>query len=316
MKRIRSSAIALGILATLSLMTATSLAQTSKEGFVNVKGGKIWYRVVGNGPGTPLLCLHGGPGVPSYYLKPLGDLANDRPVIFYDQLGCGHSDHVTDTTLWTIERFVDELTQLRQALGLKEIHLYGHSWGTILAAEYMLTKPSGIKSLILASPALSVPRWSHDAESLLTTLPDSLQQVIWKNEKAGTTDSPEYQAAVGEFYARFLARKQPWSADIDSSFAQMSQSCYVYMGGPSEFSVIGTIRNYDCTKKLKQITVPTLFTVGQFDEAPVATVKYYQSLVPGAKLVVVPNSGHLTMQDDPVGYLKTIRDFLKSVDKK
>ena len=111
------------------------------EGFIDVPGGRVWYRVVGSGSGTPLLLLHGGPGVPSYYLKPLMALADERPVIFYDQLGCGHSDRPADSTLWTIDRYVEELDQVRRTLGLSQVHLLGHSWGTILANEYVHRQP-------------------------------------------------------------------------------------------------------------------------------------------------------------------------------
>src|SRR5215475_7331243 len=166
------------------------------EGYVNVQGGRIWYRIAGSGTRTPLLLLHGGPGAPSYYLNPLAALADERPVIFYDQLGAGRSDKPTDVTLWRVERFVEELRRLRTALSLDQVHLLGHSWGTMLAVDYMLTKPVGVRSLILASPALSISRWIQDAETLKRTLPESVQAVIAKHESAGTFDSPEYQAAM------------------------------------------------------------------------------------------------------------------------
>src|SRR6185369_3105488 len=129
------------------------------EGYVQVEGGRVWYRIVGSGTATPLLVLHGGPGMPSFYLKPLAALADERPVVFYDQLGAGHSERPNDAKLWRTERFIDELVRVRQALGLREIHLYGHSWGSMLATDYLLTHPTGIKSVIFAGPALSIPRW-------------------------------------------------------------------------------------------------------------------------------------------------------------
>jgi proline-specific peptidase len=299
----------------ICLGSSPSQGLTPREGFIDVTGGRVWYRIVGTGSGTPILLLHGGPGVSSQYLKPLAALGDERPVIFYDQLGCGHSDHPTDTALWRIDRFVNEITRVRQALGLKEIHLYGHSWGTILAAEYMFTHPKGVKSVILASPALSIPRWAHDADSLRSTLPDSIQTVIMRHEKDGTTDSPEYQSAVMVYYADFLARRQPWSADIDSTFAQINPGLYGYMQGPSEFTITGTIKNYDCTAKLGGIKVPTLFTAGRYDEAVPSTVKYYQRFIPGSELAVIDSSGHLTMQDEPERYVQALRDFLHRAEK-
>src|SRR5215472_17903448 len=156
------------------------------EGYVNVPGGRIWYRIVGNGTRTPLVLLHGGPGAPSYYLNPLAKLGDERPVIFYDQLGAGRADKPTDITLWRVERFIQELSELRRALGLKQVHILGHSWGTMLAADYMLTKPAGVRSLILASPALSIRRWLEDAETLKGTLPQSVQDAIARHQSAGT----------------------------------------------------------------------------------------------------------------------------------
>ena len=132
------------------------------EGFIDVEGGRVWYEIAGSGSETPLRLLHGGPGATSGYLDPLRRLADERPVVFYDQLGCGKSDRPDDQSLWTVARFLRELQQVRDALELNEVHILGHSWGTMLAAEYMLTKPSGVKSLILASPALSIPRWLED----------------------------------------------------------------------------------------------------------------------------------------------------------
>jgi proline iminopeptidase len=286
------------------------------EGHIDVPGGKVWYRIVGSGTATPLLLLHGGPGAPSFYLNPLARLADERPVIFYDQLGCGRSAGPTDSTLWRTERFVEELAAVRQALGLKQVHILGHSWGTMLATEYMITKPQGVKSLILASAALSIPHWLHDADSLKKTLPDSVQAAIARHESDGTFDAPEYQGAVMEYYKLYVSRSNPWSADIDSTFTQLGMQVYMTMWGPSEFTATGSLKNYDITNRLHEIEVPTLFTCGRYDEATPAAVQYYQSLVPGAKLAILENSAHLTMQDEPDRYAQVVRDFLHEVESK
>jgi proline-specific peptidase len=284
------------------------------EGYVEVPGGRVWYRIVGSGTATPLLLLHGGPGVPGYYLKPLAALADERPVIFYDQLGAGHSDPITDTTLLTVDRFVAELAAVRGALGLDEVHILGHSWGTMLATDYLLTEPAGVKSVILASPAISIPRWVADADTLLMTMPDSTQATVARHEADGTFDAPEYQAAVMAYYQRYLARKLPWSADLDSTFTQLSPVVYGYMWGPSEFTATGTLQAYDRTDRLHEITIPTLFTTGRYDEAPVPTVEYYRSLVPGAEMAIIENAAHLTMQDDSAENVRVVREFLRRVE--
>ena len=150
-KRNAAAGFMISALAIFSLGVAICSNQVAatKEGFIQVTGGRVWYRVVGNKRATPLLVLHGGPGFPSYYLKPLARLADERSVIFYDQLGAGHSDRPNDTTLWQIPRFVKELQTVRDTLGLGEIYIFGHSWGASLAVDYMLTNPKGVKGLIL-----------------------------------------------------------------------------------------------------------------------------------------------------------------------
>lgn len=285
-----------------------------KEGFITVKGGKVWYKIVGEGVKTPILLLHGGPGVPSFYLNPLTALGKDRPVIFLDQLGCGRSDKITDTTLMTVENFVDQIKQIKDSLGIKDFYLYGQSWGTMLGTDYYLKYPDGIKAIIFSSPAISIPMWLQDADTLISTLPDSIQNAIRTNEQNKTYDSPDYQNAILVYYQHFLARKLPWSSDIDSAFMLMGANVYNFMGGPSEFTMTGTLKDYDRTNRLNEIKVPTLFITGEFDEARPSTVKYYQSLVPGAQFELIENAGHLTMQDNPDKNLKIITDFINSIE--
>ncbi len=316
MSRHLIASLGISILAASLFSSCQKPDLTPREGFIDVPGGKVWYRITGTGSRTPLLILHGGPGVPSYYLKPLAALGDDRPVVFYDQLGCGHSDHPTDTTLWTIDRFIKELVTVRQALGLNEVHILGQSWGTMLAVDYMLTKPSGVKSLVLASPALSIPRWVRDADSLKSTLPESTRSAISRHEADGTYDSPEYQSAILEYYHRFVCLRNPWPADVESTLAQIGQSVYLTMCGPSEFTLTGSLKTYDRTDRLHDIKVPTLFTAGRYDEATPATVQYYSSLMPGSKLEIFENSAHITMEDEPERYNQVVRDFLREVDSR
>lgn len=285
------------------------------EGFMETDAGKIWYRVTGTGDKTPLLVLHGGPGAPSYYLKPLSALGTDRKIIFYDQLGCGHSDHSTDTSKMTVEHYVEELKQLVDHLNLKEFYLYGQSWGTMLGTDYYLKYPKGIKAIILSSPAISIPMWLRDADLLLSTLPDSIQSAVRTHGANKTYDSPEYQNAVEVYYQHFVARKLPWSADIDSTFMQLGKS-YEYMWGPSEFTATGSLKNYDRTNRLGEFKIPTLFITGEFDEARPETVQFYQSLVPGAKFEVIKGAAHITMQDKPEENNQAISGFLNSLEKK
>lgn len=300
------------VAAFLSACTDTGL--TPGEGYIDVDGGQVWYQIVGSGSATPLLLLHGGPGAPGHYLKPLERIAVDRPVIFYDQLGAGRSPAPSDSSLWTVERFVKELAQVRAALGLEEVHILGHSWGSMLAMDYMLTEPVGVKSLTFASPALNVRRWTEDARELLKALPEDTRAVIERHETEGTTDSPEYQEAVMEFYRMYLSRSDPWSPDLLATFEAFNTELYGYMWGPSEFTATGTLRDYNRETDLPKLDLPVLFTAGRYDEATPETVRHFQSLVPGSEIQIFENSAHLTMLDEPDVYAEAIRNFLNKVD--
>ncbi len=186
----------------------------------------------------------------------------------------------------------------------------------MLAVDYMLTKPLGVRSLILASPALSVSRWLEDAATLRKTLPESVQAVIAKHESDGTFDSPEYEAAVMEYYKRYLCRRDPWPDDVNRTFAELSPSVYRTMWGPSEFTATGSLNTYERAEQLNVLHLPVLFTVGRYDEATPSTTAYYQSLIPGAKLKVFENSAHFTMQDEPSAYVQAVRDFLREVESR
>lgn len=294
-------------------LDSATLGTTGREGYITVPGGRVWYRLAGGGSGTPVILLHGGPGVPSNYLTPLLALADERPVILYDQLGAGKSDQPADTSLWHTDRFVRELQALRDSLGLSEVYLYGHSWGTMLAAAYMEGKPAGVKGVIFASPCLSAARWTRDADSLITLLPDSIQRVIAEANRTGAYDSPAYLGAVNAYNARYLMCRPP-GVDADSSLTRIAMAVYGQMWGPSEFRATGNLRDYDATPRLGEIRVPTLFTAGEFDEATPATTRYYASLVQGSEFMVVPGAGHLTMNDNPEATVRQVRDWLRRVD--
>ena len=284
-----------------------------REGRIPVEGGHIWYRIAGSGTKTPLILLHGGPGVPSYYLKPLLALADERPVIIYDQLGAGKSDHVTDTALFNIPRFVRELQALRDSLGIHDVYILGHSWGTILGTEYALAHQGGVRGLILASSALSIPMWLHDADSLLRTMPDSTQRTIHRLEAQHAETTAAYQGAVMEYYGRYVFLTPP-TPDTDSSFSQIAGPLYNYMQGASEFVVTGTLKHYDITPRLHELRLPVLFTAGDHDEATPTSTRAFAAMIPGSKVEIIPHSGHLTTNDNPDAMIRAVRVFLDSLD--
>lgn len=303
------------VLAFLAPACSARRGLTPGDGFLEVPGGKVWYRIAGSGTATPLLLLHGGPGYPSHYLASLEALADERPVIFYDQLGGGRSERPADTSLWRIERFVEELARVRARLGLREVHLLGHSWGTMLAVDYMLTRPDGVRSVILASPCISVSRWIRDADRLRKTLPAEVQAVLARHEAAGTTSGGEYQEAVMQYYRRFVCRLDPWPREVLEAEAGFGQEVYETMWGPSEMLLTGNLRDYERGDRLREIAAPVLYTAGRHDEATPDTTAWYQSRTPGSRLVIFENSAHLTMVEEPGPYVEAIRGFLREVEE-
>ena len=292
-----------------------SPALPSGEATLAVDGGNIWYKVSGSGSAIPVILLHGGPGYGSFYMKPMEALSTDRPVVRYDQLGNGKSDRLTDTTKMTIAHFVAELDALRAKLGYDKVHIVGHSWGTILGFEYYKAHPTHVASLTLMSAALNIPSWESNAKALLRKLPDSLQRAIATAEKTGKFEGPEYEAANNEFTSRYVVRHVR-QADWDSTMKTAGMEQYMYFQGPSEFTIIGTLKRYDVSKELKNITVPTLFTVGEFDEANPATIRKQAATVAGAKVAVIDTAAHLTMWDNELQTVQVVRDFLKRVERR
>jgi len=302
------------LLASLAGVVSCAKPAPPIEGYIQVPGGKIYYARMGNGPGTPLVVIHGGPGSASYGLKPFAALGDDRPVIRYDQLGSGKADRPADTTLFTVDRAVEELQALRDSLGLAEVHLLGQSWGAMLLQAYIGTNPSGVRSVTFLSPLVTTAQWERDADSLIRTLPDSVQQAIATNEANHTTDSPAYLAATEEYYRRFLYHQPRRMTEPDTSAG--GDLVYNYMWGPSEFTSTGTLRHFDGTGWLKGIAVPALFLAGEFDEATPASTEKFSKLVPNAQFKVIPGSGHISQNDNPEFMLAAVREFLRSADGK
>ncbi len=287
-----------------------------QEGTIAFRGYETWYRIVGAGeePGKlPLLCLHGGPGVPHDYLESLEAMAaTGRRVIFYDQLGCGNSTHVDNPALWTVDLFVEEVDVVRKALGLERIHLLGQSWGGMLTMQYMLTQPKGVASITIASSPSSIPMWLAEANRLRRELPEDVQEALTRNEVAGTTESAEYLAAMQVFYDRYVCRVVPNPPYAQRAFAKMGEWPQVYhtMNGPSEFHVIGVIKDWDVTARLGEINTPALITTGRYDEATPLIGETVHKGIRGSKWVVFEESAHLAHAEEPERYMAVLADFL------
>lgn len=294
----------------LLLIAGLAWAQP-REGFVDVPGGPVWYRISGSSDGTPLLALHGGPGGTSCRMMALEQIPG-QTVVIYDQLGSGRSGRPRDNSLWTVEHFVEELHVLRAKLGLKRLHLLGHSWGASLAAAYVIAKGTdGIVSLTLASPLLNTKDWIADADRLRQQLPREVQLTLRKHEAAGTTDSEEYRAAEAEYTRRFVRRKAGKSAP-ECAGSLPNSVIYQQMWGPSEFHATGSLKTFDVLPGIRKLRLPVLLMVGQYDEATPETAARYQKMIPGAKLEVIPEAAHSLFTDNPPAALQALQRFLGS----
>jgi len=291
-----------------------------QEGTIPFRGYETWYRIVGAAeePGKlPLLCLHGGPGVPHEYLESLEAMAaTGRRVIFYDQLGCGNSTHVDNPALWTVELFVEEVDVVRRALGLERLLILGQSWGGMLTMQYMLTQPQGVASITIASSPSSMSMWLAEANRLRGELPADVQATLIAHEAAGTTDSAEYLAAMQVFYDRYVCRVVPNPPYVQRAFAKLNEWPQVYhtMNGPSEFHVIGVIKDWDVTPRLGEINAPALITSGRYDEATPWIAETVQKGIRGSKWVVFEESAHLAHAEEPERYMAVLADFLARVE--
>ncbi len=292
-----------------------------KEGYIPFRDYKVWYRIVGEAETQaklPLLCLHGGPGAPHDYLEPLEAMATGgRRVIFYDQLGCGNSDHPHNPSLWTVPLFVEELGAVRRSLGLDRVHLLGQSWGGMLAMEYALTRPEGIASLILADSPASMPQWAAEANRLRGELPSDVRQVLSKHEESGTTDDAAYQEAMMVFYRRHVCRLDPWPECLERAFGKLMQDPEVYttMIGPSEFYITGTLKDWSVVQRLGEIKTPALLLSGRYDEATPAIVETVHRGIQGSEWVLFENSSHMPHLEEPERYMQVLNEFLTRAEK-
>lgn len=288
-----------------------------KKGFIKVIGGKIWFKIIGQEKNIPLVLLHGGPGYPHYYLEPLEDLSCDRQLIFYDQLGCGKSERPNDLTLWSVERCVLELKEIIKALKLKKYHILGHSWGAALGVSFALTKPLGLKSLILSNPYLSTSRWMKDAKRLKKLPPKEIREILNKHEKNNTTDSNEYKEATKEFYKHFIEKGLPVPLPKPFERCKKEKGNIVYntMWGSKECIITGNLKSFDLSNRLNELTVPVLLLCGRFDEATPESALYFKKRIQNSEMEVFEESAHNPFWNEKEKYIKIVSNFLNRQDK-
>ena len=298
-----------------------AVAERVTEGHIPFSIGRTWYRSVAperDEARVPLLCLHGGPGANWLHMKPYEVFADERQVVFYDQLGAGNSavSEPHDPAMWTPELFVEEVGAVRDALGLDRVHVFGHSWGGMLGMQYAAERPEGLVSLIVESSPPSVPDWMPEVARLRSELPPEVEATLREHEEAGTTDSPEYEEAVMVFYRRHLCRIEPWPDWLVECFQLLEANPEVYhsMNGPSEFHVIGTIRDWDITDRLGRIDVPTLVFSGRYDEVTPASTEVAHRLIPESEYVVMEGSSHMSQAEQPEETFELVRGFLSRAE--
>ena len=211
---------------------------------------------------------------------------------------------------------MEEVGVARRELGLERVHLFGNSWGGMLAMEYALTQPAGLASLILASSPFSIPQWVEETAKLRAQLPEDVQGTLRKHEEAGTTDDPEYEEACLPFYKRHVCRLEEWPGSVQRSFQFIAEHglVYRYMNGPSEFHVTGTLRDWDITHRLGEIRVPTLVVTGEHDEATPAINRTVSGAISGAESVIYPGGSHMAHVEDTDGYIRLLDGFMTRVE--
>ncbi len=286
------------------------------EGRVAFREGHTWYRVTGDPrAGVPLVCLHGGPGCTHDYIDPFDDLAGPRrAVVQYDQIGNGLSTHYRDApaSFWTVGLFLAELDGLLGHLGISgEYDLLGQSWGGMLGAEHAVLKPPGLRRLVLADSPASLVTWVAEANRLRNELPPQVQATLLEHETAGTTGSTEYAVATRAFYDRHVCRV-PWPVYVQRTFDAIADDPTVYttMNGPSEFHVVGTLKNWTIEDRLDRIAVPTLLITGAHDEATPLTQRPFLDRIPDVRQVVFPDSSHMPHVEERDATMRVVRDFL------
>lgn len=282
----------------------------------------VWTKRVGNNPKIKVLLLHGGPGGTHEFFDNFdGYLPNEGiEYIYYDQLDSYYSDKSNDPSLWTTERFVEEVEQVRKALKLDKDNFYllGQSWGGILAMEYALKYQQNLKGLIISNMMASAPAYEKYAKEVLAPqLPPEVWKEISALEAKGDFENPRYtELLMKYYYTQHILRKPlaEWPEFINRAFSHLNPKIYVYMQGHSEFGMTGnaTLKNWDVSKRLKEIAVPTLVIGGKYDTMDPKYMEWMSTEVQQGRSLTL-NSGHSSQYDDPQNYFTGLVKFLKDV---
>jgi proline iminopeptidase len=289
---------------------------------------RVWTKRVGNNPKLKVLLLHGGPGATHEYFEAFDSYFPGAGIeyYYYDQLGSAYSDQPIldkgrDTSLWTIDRYVDEVGQVRQALHLDKDNfcLLGHSWGGVLAIEYALKYQQHLKCLVISNMVDSIPAYNAYAHKVLMPAMDQKQLAeVQKLEAEHHTDDPRYMAILGPMHYEQHVLRMPasqWPEPVTRSFGHINEQIYTLMQGPSELGASGRLLNWDRSKDLHRITVPTLVIGAQYDTMDPKYMAGMAKKLPNGHFLLCPKGSHLAMYDDQHTYFMGLIGFLQGVEK-
>ncbi|MEO8173169.1 MAG: proline iminopeptidase-family hydrolase [Sediminibacterium sp.] len=280
----------------------------------------VWTKRFGNNPKIKVLLLHGGPGGTHEFFESFESFFPQEGIEFYeyDQLGSFFSDQPKDSSLWTTERFVEEVEQVRKALGLNKDNFYllGHSWGGILAMEYALKYQDNLKGLVISNMMSDAVAYGKYAQDVLSKQMDpKALDTIRAIEARGDFSNPKYmELLIPNFYDKHFCRIVPNPITLQRAMPHLNVDLYTIMQGPSEFGVSGRLATWDRSKDLPKIKVPTLTIGGQHDTMDPEHMKWMATQVQNGRSLICPNGSHCSMWDDQPHYFPGLIQFIKDVD--
>ncbi|WPQ61299.1 proline iminopeptidase-family hydrolase [Chitinophaga sancti] len=279
----------------------------------------VWTKKVGDGK-IKVLLLHGGPGFSHDYMECFENFLpkEGMEIYYYDQLGCGNSDQPSDTTLWTVSNYVEELEQVRKGLHLDSFYIVGHSWGGMLAMEYLHKYQSHVKGAVLSNMTAGMIDYTTYTKQLKAQFFSARDLAVYDSlDKLKKYDSPEYNdLLMNKLYTQAICRLpvESWPEPLLRAFKKANHTIYIQMQGVDEFHVTGNFKNWEFWDKLPDIKTPVLVLGGMHDEMSPEGMKREAQLLPNSRLYLCPNGSHMSMYDDQQRYFTNLVGFLKDVD--
>ncbi|MET1057664.1 MAG: proline iminopeptidase-family hydrolase [Pedobacter sp.] len=299
----------------------TDSIKTGGNKMISIDGKyKVWTKKVGDGK-IKVLLLHGGPGFSHDYLDCFDDFLpkEGMEIYYYDQLGCGNSDVPADTSLWTIPRYVEEVEQVRKGLQLDNFYILGHSWGSLLAMEYLYKYQSHVKGVVLSNMTAGIKDYVDYSATLKSNLFTQKDKALYDSlDRQKAYSSPQYtDLLMNKLYTQVICRMpvEQWPEPLVRGFKKLNPTIYMQMQGVDEFHVTGNFKNWEFWDKLPGIKVPALVLGGQYDEMNPESMKKEGRLLPNSRTYLCPEGSHMSMYDDQQRYFRALTSFLKDVDK-